>query len=161
METLHALIGSQGDDITWWQMSLRAALIFLLGMLMVRFAATRAFGKWSALDISLAVVVGSNLSRAMTGSAPFLPTIVATTALLGLHAALASASARWSWLSTLTKGSSVALVKDGVADEEAMRRAGIGEGDMRMALRAAGLDDLEDVESAALERNGDINIARR
>ena len=80
METLHALIGSQGDDITWWQMSLRAALIFLLGMLMVRFAATRAFGKWSALDIILAVVVGSNLSRAMTGSAPFLPTIVATTA---------------------------------------------------------------------------------
>lgn len=161
METLHAFVGTQGGDITWWQMSLPAALIFVLGLLMVRFASTRAFGKWSALDIILAVVVGSNLSRAMTGSAPFLPTIIATTALLGLHGALASASARWSWLSTLTKGSSVALVKHGVPDEEAMRRAGIGQGDLRMAIRAAGLEALEDVESAALERNGDINIVGR
>jgi uncharacterized membrane protein YcaP (DUF421 family) len=161
MEILHAFVGTQGDDITWWQMSLRATLIFVLGLLMVRFASTRAFGKWSALDIILAVVVGSNLSRAMTGSAPFAPTIIATTILLGLHAALAGASARWSWLSTLTKGSSVALVKDGVPDEEAMRHAGIGKGDLRMAIRAAGLEDLEDVQSAALERNGDINIVER
>ena len=94
----------------------------------------------------------------MTGCAPFLPTIVATTVLLGIHAALARASARWSWLSTVTKGRSVVLVTDGVADEDAMRRAGLGEGDLRMAVRAAGLDDLSQVESAALERNGDINI---
>jgi uncharacterized membrane protein YcaP (DUF421 family) len=158
METLHAFIGSEGQDIGWLQMSLRAALIFLLGVLIVRFAATRAFGKWSALDIILAVIVGSNLSRALTGSAPFLPTLIATVLLVILHGLLAMAAARWSWLSTLTKGSSVWLVKDGEMDEAAMRRAGIGEGDLRMALRAAGHNDLASVKAASLERNGDINV---
>ena len=130
METLHAFIGAQGQDIGWLQMSLRATLIFVLGVLIVRFAATRAFGKWSALDIILAVIVGSNLSRALTGSAPFLP----------------------------TKGASIPLVRDGQMDEAAMRRAGIGQGDLRMALRAAGHNDLTSVKSASLERNGDISV---
>lgn len=158
MDTLHAFIGTEGQDIGWLQMSLRAALIFLLGVLIVRFAATRAFGKWSALDIILAVIVGSNLSRALTGSAPFLPTLIATVLLVILHGLLAMAAARWSWISTLTKGSSIRLVRDGQLDEAAMRRAGIGEGDLRMALRAAGHKDLEHVRSASLERNGDISV---
>ena len=158
METLHAFIGAQGQDIGWLQMSLRATLIFVLGVLIVRFAATRAFGKWSALDIILAVIVGSNLSRALTGSAPFLPTLIATVLLVVLHGMLAMAAARWSWLSTVTKGASVPLVREGQMDEAAMRRAGIGQGDLRMALRAAGHNDLTSVKSASLERNGDISV---
>ena len=158
METLHAFIGTEGQDIGWLQMSLRATLIFVLGVLIVRFAATRAFGKWSALDIILAVIVGSNLSRALTGSAPFLPTLIATVLLVVLHGLLAMAAARWSWLSTLTKGASIPLVRDGQLDEAAMRRAGIGQGDLRMALRAACHNDLERVRSASLERNGDISV---
>jgi uncharacterized membrane protein YcaP (DUF421 family) len=161
METLHVLIGTQGEDISAGQMALRAVLIFLLGMIIVRFAATRAFGKWSALDIILAVVVGSNLGRAMTGSAPFIPTLVATIVLVALHGILATASARWSWLSALTKGRSVVLVEDGVINHDRMRRAGIGEGDLRMALRAEGHEGLDDVQTISLERNGDITIITR
>lgn len=161
MAMLHELIGTQGQDIGVLQMSLRAVLIFILGLLIVRFAATRAFGKWSALDIILAVIVGSNLSRAITGSAPFLPTLTATILLVGLHGLLARASARWSWLSTLTKGRSVSLAMDGVLDEAAMKKAGLGPGDLRMALRAAGYDDVSEIRSASLERNGDITIIGR
>lgn len=158
METLHVLIGTQGEDISSGQMALRAVLIFLLGVIIVRFAATRAFGKWSALDIIFAVVVGSNLGRAMTGSAPFVPTLVATVVLVALHGILARASARWSWLGALTKGRSMVLVEDGVVNHDRMRRSGIGEGDLRMALRAQGHEGLEEVQTLSLERNGDITI---
>lgn len=161
MEQLHALIGTQGQDISAGQMALRAILIFLLGVIIVRFAATRAFGKSSPLDIIFAVVVGSNLSRAMTGSAPFIPTLVATIVLVALHGLLAKASAKWSWLSALTKGRSVVLVQDGVINRERMRRAGIGEGDLRMALRSEGHEGLEEVHTLSLERNGDITIISR
>ena len=161
MEQLHALIGTQGEDISWWQMSIRACLVFLIGVLIVRFASTRAFGKWSALDIILAVVVGSNLGRAMTGNAPFVATVVATCVLLALHDLLIRASARWSWLCLITKGRSVQLVRDGAPLETAMRRAGIGERDLDLALRAAGHADLEEVKSVTLERNGDITVVDR
>ena len=161
MEQLHALIGTQGEDINWWQMSIRACLVFLIGVLIVRFASTRAFGKWSALDIILAVVVGSNLGRAMTGNAPFLATLVATCVLLALHDLLIRASARWSWVSLVTKGRSMLLVSNGAPVEAAMRRAGIGERDLHLALRSAGHADLDEVESVTLERNGDITVVAR
>jgi uncharacterized membrane protein YcaP (DUF421 family) len=161
MAWLHAIIGTEGGAINWWQMSLRAALIFVLGVLIVRFAATRAFGKWSALDIIFAVVVGSNLGRAMTGSAPFLATLIATLVLVVLHGVLARASARWSWLSHLTKGGAVVLVENGVANTKRMQRAGIGEGDLRMALRTAGHANLDEVKTVSLERNGSITIISR
>jgi uncharacterized membrane protein YcaP (DUF421 family) len=157
-ETFHALIGTQGEAIGWAQMSLRAVLIFAVGLAIMRFAAARAFGKWTALDIILAVIVGSNLSRALTGSAPFWPTVIATLMIVALHSALSHAVVRWPVLSRALKGRSVRLIEAGTLDRLAMRRHGIGEGDLRMALRAQGVADLEDVETAYLERNGYISV---
>ena len=158
METLHAFIGTQGQDIGWLQMSLRATLIFVLGVLIVRFAATRAFGKWSALDIILAVIVGSNLSRALTGSAPFLPTLIATVLLVVLHGLLAMAAARWSWLSTLTKGASIPLVRDGQMDEPAMRRQRITSDEIEAAIRQSGGRSVDDAEAVFLETDGSLAV---
>ena len=136
-------------------------LVFVIGVVIVRLAASRAFGKWSPLDIILAVVVGSNLSRALTGNAPFVTTLVATCVQEHQHAALARAVIRWPGLSTLLKGRSVRLVEDGVLRADAMRRHGIGEGDLRMALRAQGVSDLSEARTVWLERNGDISVERK
>lgn len=158
MDMLHTLVGSADGAINWWQMTVRGVLIFAVGVLAARVAATRAFGRWSPLDIIFAVIVGSNLGRAMTGSAPFVPTIVATLALVGVHTALARAAARWSWLSFLVKGGRVRLVREGQRDRDAMRLAGIGDGDLNMALRTHGHTDLGGIREAFLERNGDITL---
>ena len=55
--------------LSWAQECARAVLVFAYGLLLVRVAGRRIFGKWSALDIIVSIVVGSNLSRALTGSA--------------------------------------------------------------------------------------------
>jgi len=157
-QTFHGLIGAQGQDIDWAQMSLRALLIFLIGLAIMRFAAVRAFGKWTALDIILTVIVGSNLSRALTGSAPFWPTVVATLVLVMLHATLSHAVIRWPSLSSALKGRSVCLIEKGEVNEAALRRHGIGRGDLHMAIRARGLAELEDADVVYLERNGDISV---
>lgn len=161
LQTFHNLVGVHGEPVGWLQMTLRAVLIFTIGLAIMRFAATRAFGKWTALDIILAVIVGSNLSRALTGSAPFWPTVAATLVLVALHAALARAVIRWPALSSALKGQPAVLVHEGSPDEAALRRHGIGEGDLHMALRARGLTDINDVETVYLERNGDISVIQK
>ncbi len=45
MDPLHALIGTDDGTINWWQMTIRGMLIFTVGVLAARVAATRAFGK--------------------------------------------------------------------------------------------------------------------
>lgn len=161
MEYLHAFIGDSSQEINTLQMSLRAVTIFIAGLIAVRVAATRAFGKWGALDIIFAVVIGSNLSRALTGSAPFVPTLAATGVLIGLHAAMAWLAVRWSWIGRLTKGVDVQLIKDGEIDHAALRRKGLGEGDISSALRVAGYLDAGQISAAYLERNGDISVIPR
>lgn len=158
MDTFHLLVGSDTGDIAWWQMSVRGVLIFFIGLVLVRIAATRAFGRWGALDIILAVIVGSNLSRALTGSAPFMPTVIATFLLVMLHGLLSWAAIRWPQISNLAKGRPTQLVSDGECDWAAMRRHGLGPGDLDSALRSSGHESLDHVEAVYLERNGDISV---
>lgn len=160
-ERLHDLIGSEGAVITWWQMSIRAIVIFLFGLVLVRFAGKRLFGQWGAMDIVLSVIIGSNLSRILTGGAPFLPTLAATALLVALYAVLSHAAVRFPRLGPILKGHSALLVSDGKPDARALARQGVGEQDLAQALRCAGIEDIRDVRSAYLERSGQISVLKR
>lgn len=155
---LHQLIGRYGGDITALQMSARAAVVFFLGLVMMRMAGKRVFGQWGALDIILSVVIGSNLSRTITGAAPFGPTLAACFMLIALHWALAWAAVLYPSLGVLFKGRPVRLIKDGEVDHGAMKRSGVGVHDLQQALRCAGVTDEASVSAAWLERNGAISV---
>src|SRR4051794_9298062 len=87
------------SHITWLQECARGVLIFFYGLALVRLAGRRVFGKWAALDIVVSIIVGSNLSRALTGNAELWGTLAATTLLILLHWILAHAAARSARLS--------------------------------------------------------------
>ncbi|MBI1182136.1 MAG: DUF421 domain-containing protein [Alphaproteobacteria bacterium] len=154
---LHALIGSGSQSITWWQMSLRGAVIFLYGLLLMRLFGTRAFSRDSPLDIVLAIIVGSNLSRAITANARFVPTLAATLAIVVLYWLLRHAGARWLRFGWLVKGAPVWLCRDGNLDRSAMRRTAVGEGDLDEAARRSGLPDASAASGIVLERSGQIS----
>ena len=160
-DALYAIIGPDRQDLTWSQMCARATIVFLFGLALVRAAGKRVFGKWTAIDIVLSIIIGSNLSRALTGNAPFVETLLATILLVALHSVLIAVGVRWSGLGRLLKGRGVKLVSEGQADEHAMRKHGIGEHDLEEALRAAGTEDISEVRSAYLERSGDISVLKR
>lgn len=158
MDLLHDLIGSDGETITTLQMSVRALIIFAYGLVLVRIAGKRTFGKLSAFDILLAVIIGSNLSRTLTASAPFVPTLVATTLLVALHFVLGRLAVHFDWVGPVIKGSPRQIIRDGKLDSEAMRKAELSEGDLDMALRLQGYENLDQIASGYLERSGDISL---
>ena len=103
----HALdvaLGSSADTMTWSQMTLRAVLIFVYGVVVFRFAYRRFFGQSTDFDIVVAVLIGSAMSRTLTGNAPLLPTLAATTTLMALHGVLALMAWRWPLVGWLIKG---------------------------------------------------------
>ena len=67
MELTH-IFGST-HAVTWWQECTRTVMVFCYGLAVVA-AGRRVFGKWAALDFIVSTIVGSSLSRAITGSAP-------------------------------------------------------------------------------------------
>ncbi len=158
METFHYLIGEQTPHIAWWQMSLRAAIIFFYAVLLYRMAPRRSFSNLSALDIVITVVLGSSLSRALTGNAPLLPTLIATALVVALYTGMTALAPRSKLVSRMAKGRPIRLVKDGKADWRAIRAAQLGEHDITEQLRLNGVRDISEVEEAYLERNGDISV---
>lgn len=158
---VHDLIGTSARNILWWQESIRAIIIFCVGLAMLRLFGRRAFGQQTPLDILMAIVVGSNLSRAMTANAAFFPTIAATLALLIVYWVLAHCAARWPGLARIVKGRAVPLVSHGRFDRRAMLRAAVGEADMEEAARTSSVKDAEGIEQAMLERSGKISIVPR
>lgn len=163
MEDLfHALVGRDPDTITWWQMAVRGAIVFLYSVTLVRLGGARIFGRNTSLDIVLAVLLGSSLSRALTANAPFVPTLAATAALVGLHMLMAALTRRSRRLGHLVKGEEVKLVEDGAIRWEAMAKAQLTEHELMEGLRLrGGTDDLGRVAAAYLERNGQISVIRR
>ncbi len=161
MSSIYAVIGHGRADMTWWQECIRAPIIFFYGLVLIRFAGRRAFGRQSPLDIVLAVVIGSNLSRTLTANAPFFPTLASTAALVGIywvtsHVVQFSACLEW-----LVKGRPALLMRDGRLDRRVARKQGVTESDLNEAVRTHGVGRLSDVDTAVLERNGNINVIRR
>ncbi|MDB5545478.1 MAG: hypothetical protein JWO64_2627, partial [Hyphomicrobiales bacterium] len=139
----------------------RAVLILAYGLLLVRVAGRRVFGKWSALDFVLAIIIGSNLSRALTGGAPLGGTMAATTLLVALHWLLSHLSARIPAVSHLLEGRAIVLARRGErADHDRLRHA-ISDADFDEALRERGIATAEEAERITLEPSGKITILKR
>lgn len=159
MDSLNAIFGPD-QGISWEQECARAILIFFYGLVLVRVAGRRVFGRWSAIDIVVSIIIGSNLSRALTGTAPLWGTLAATTLLMALHFALAHAVVRSRWLSRLLEGAPIRLAEAGKADEEAMRRQGVSLADLHEALRDKGLEHVAQTRLINLEPSGNVTVIK-
>ena len=145
-----------------WQMALRATIVYSLAVTLVRLSRKRFLAKPSSFDLVLLLMLGSVLSRAITGNAPFFPTLAAGTVLILIHtfiSAITFYSTRWG---ALIKGRAMILIKDGNVNWDNMRRAQLTERDLLSSLRRnAQLLDYSGVKLAILERNGEISIIKK
>src|SRR5471032_45224 len=77
--------GLESKDIDVLQMALRAVIIYVVTICIVRLGKKRFMGGATVFDVILGIIVGSVASRAVTGNAPLLPTTGAIAVLVGLH----------------------------------------------------------------------------
>lgn len=152
-------LGRDVGALSTLQVSLRTLVIYGFALVIVRVGSTRFRSEASAFDIVVAILLGSILSRAVNGPAPFVPTLAGAGVLIGIHWLLAALACRVAWLGPLVKGRPIPLARDGRADRSAMRRAGVADDDLAEALRLrAHRSDLAQVRLATLERSGAISV---
>lgn len=161
MDTLIGTLFGVKDHLTVAQECARAVLIFFYGVIMLRLAGKRTFARWSALDMVITIVVGSNMSRALTGSAPLGGTLAAVAVLIALHFICTYAAAHSRWWSGLLEGSGVALGRGGTLDQGQRSKHLISEEDLSEALRQAGVERIDETKAITLEANGKISIIRK
>jgi uncharacterized membrane protein YcaP (DUF421 family) len=159
MGALLSVFGTM-QHVTWWQECLRATVIFAYGLLLMRATGRRTFGRWSALDIVMSIILGSSLSRALTGSAPLGGTLAAMTLIMVLHWVLARAASSSPRFSALVEGMPVALARAGARDETTMQSYSVSQSDLEEALRGRGVQNLADTRLVMLEPSGKISVLK-
>jgi uncharacterized membrane protein YcaP (DUF421 family) len=163
MERLLITIFGIQNHLTILQEGARAILIFVYGLLLLRVSGPRMFGRWSALDFVITIMVGSALARAMTGSAPLVGTMVAAAVMAFLHVTLAHCVARSSKLAHALEGKAVTLIDHGQIDHRARIWNKISEADLREALRQEGIDGeehIDNVKAMTLEPSGKLSVIK-
>jgi len=159
---MHALtiVFGEGPRITALQECARTLVIFVYGVAAVRILGRRIFGKWAALDVVVATIVGSSLSRTLTGSAPFYGTLLATGFLMVLHWLAAQAAARSGLMSRLFEGRGATLAQDGRLDRDTAKRHAVSDADIDEALHQSGAAGLSDATRVILEPSGKITALK-
>lgn len=159
---IKATLGLEADNLTLWQMGVRAAVVYLAAIALVRLGEKRFLGKYTALDVILGFMLGSILSRAITNSSQFFETQGAALVLVTLHWLFAVIAFHSDRFGTLVKGGTRELIRDGEIQWDAMQSSHISKDDLMGALRAsAQIHDPARVKVAYLERSSDISAIER
>ena len=151
----------KSEELGFGHMAARAFLIYVLLVIIVRGAKKRFLSNATAFDFILTVMVGAVAARAMTGGAPFFPSILGIVVMVFLHWMISRASWESPLLSGFVKGHSTLIVKDGRIQSDAMKRAHMSRDDLDEDLREKGVDDVSVVSEARLERSGKLSVIKK
>jgi uncharacterized membrane protein YcaP (DUF421 family) len=161
MDTLINLFG-EGKDLTALQAALRALIVFAGTLVCIRISGRRSFGQRSPFDYVVAILLGATLSRVIVGASPVIPTVAGALALVVLHRVFAWACVHSPALERFAGGVEREIYRDGRFDEAQLSAALITRHDVLEAARQRlGELDLARVQSAILERNGEISMIKK
>jgi uncharacterized membrane protein YcaP (DUF421 family) len=137
---------------------MRAVLVYLAGIAIVRIGKSRLIGRISALDVLIGFVLGSLMGRGITGSASLSGTGASCATIVAMHWLLTLMACRWHWFGDLVKGRSHLIVQDGQPLPGALRRHHLSPHDLEEEFRLRGVADIRQVREAFKERNGEVSV---
>ena len=148
--------------VAWWELILRAVIVYFVVMLMLRVSGKRAVGQFTPFDMVLLILIGNAVQNGMNGGDNSLPAaLLLCTVLVSLNYAMAYLSSRNRKLHELVEGVPVLLARDGKVFDEVLQRENLSRDDFDEALRQAENGKPEDIGYAMLESNGKISFVMR
>jgi len=158
---INLLFGS-GEDLNPLQMSVRSFLMFFIALALIRFGGMRIFGKKTAFDYIIIIMLGAVLARGVVGASPFLSTVVAAAVMVLIHKVLALLSMRFVAVDKVVKGIHRTLYKDGEIKQKNMKRAAISHDDLLESVRIEiNQNSFDDVQEIKIEKNGELSVIKK
>lgn len=140
----------------------RAAVIYLAALVLFRIAGRKELARYSPFDFLLILLASQALRQTLVASDKSLTSgLLSLATLLGLDLVFSWASFRSPRIGALVQGRPRKLVEDGRPLEAALRRSRFTVDELRSRLRRYGIDRLDAVESAWLERDGNVTVVLR
>ena len=142
---------------------IRATVIYLFLLLMFRLIGNRPMAQVTVFDLVLLMIIGESTQQALIGdNFSITNALVLITTLLTLEVIFTIASRRSDLVKRIVDGGPVIVIDQGKMLEDRMHHCGIDESDvMEAARRQRGLERLEQIKYAVVERDGTVSIIAR
>ncbi len=146
----------------WWEFILRAVVVYVVVLGMVRLTGKRALGQITPFDVLLIVLLGNAVQNALLGQDTSLAGgLLLAATLIAINYAVGWLTTRNLRMERLIEGEPVLIARDGRLLDSVLRRELITYADFDAAMRQQGCRGIEEVELALLEINGHITIVPR
>jgi uncharacterized membrane protein YcaP (DUF421 family) len=155
------LLGLDKQELEWYQMVTRAAFVFIIAMIFIRFSGMRTFGTRSAFDMVVYITLGGMLSKSIMGHYPFFASLAASGALVLMHRLISFLSARSERIRKITAGDPILLFENTKIEKAVLKRYNITEKEIMTALHEQNLEDFDAVHSMRLEPDGKISVTKK
>jgi len=141
---------------------LRTAIVYLFLVLGFRFLGKREAGQLSTLDLVVLLVIANAVQNAMVGeNTSLIAGLIAAAVILILDLLLHAAADRWELLRNALDGEPTILVDHGRILFDNLRREGISDRELAVALRQNQLMSANEALFVFLETNGQISVIPR
>jgi len=142
---------------------LRAAAMYVALMILFKIAGRRSLAELTTFDFVLLMIIGEATQQALLGDDFSLTnSIVVIVTLIAVDVGFSLLKRRSSIISRLIDGEPTILVENGKVLQERLRHARLIEADLMEAARSSqGIETVEEIKFAILERNGKISVIRR
>lgn len=148
-------------EVPWWEFILRASVVYLALLAMVRLTGKRTIGQFTPFDLVVVLLLSEAVSGSINAQDSSLTGgLLAAATLLTLDVLIAVGTSRSRRLDAVMQGNPVLVGRDGVIYEDVLKRERVPRGDVEKALRAADCE-IEDMRMAILEADGNINIMKK
>jgi uncharacterized membrane protein YcaP (DUF421 family) len=138
----------------------RAAAIYIVLLVIFRLAGRRTVAQMTSFDLILALIVSEGVSQGLTGQDHSVTNalLIAIT-LISIDIALAWLKARFAKVDNWLEGRPLIVVDHGRLLEDRMLKARVARDDVMAAARERqGIERLDQIKYAVLERSGGISI---
>lgn len=149
-------------QLPWWELILRATVVYFGVLIIMRLSGKRTMGEFSPFDVVVLLLLSEGAQNALVADDHSLQGgLIVIATLVGLNYTLAFIATRSRKAESLLEGEPVTLIRDGKRRDDALRRNNIPAGDLAEAMRAHGIRHESEVQWAVLEADGKISFFKR
>jgi uncharacterized membrane protein YcaP (DUF421 family) len=142
---------------------IRAAAVYLFLLLLLRLTGKRTLAQITTFDFVLLLIISEATQQALIGEDnSMINGAIVVSTLIGLNIVMSLLKQRYKWVDRMLDDIPLLIVQDGKPLKERMAKARIDEDDVLDAAREIhGLERMEQIRHAILERDGQISIIPR
>jgi uncharacterized membrane protein YcaP (DUF421 family) len=143
----------------WWVFVLRAALVFVGVMVLIRMSGKRAVGQFTPFDLVMLILIGNAVQNGMNGGDNSLTAaLILSVTLVSLNWLTAFITSRSKTAEREIEGKAVVLARDGRLLPDVLRKELVSKADFREAMRENNIEEVDRIRVALLETNGKISF---